>query len=121
MVENAVGVGSHPHYAAGNSDDRGMIGHRANDDRPGANFHIVADPDAPEDLGACSDDDVVADGGVALALLVARSAEGYALINENVVADLGGFAYHHAHAVIDEETPPDLRARMNFDAGEKAG
>ena len=40
-----------------------------------------------------------------------RAAERDALIDRHVVADLGGLADHHAHAVIDEEAPADLRAR----------
>ena len=33
-----------------------------------------------------------------------------ALIDGHVVADLGGLADDHAHAVIDEEAPADFRA-----------
>ena len=38
----------------------------------------------------------------------------------HVVADLGGLADHHAHAVVDEEAAADRRAGMDLDAGEEA-
>src|SRR5579862_8749468 len=121
MVEDAVGGGPHAHDSSRNSDDRGMIGHGANDHRAGTDFYVVADLNAPENLGACSDHDVVADRGVTLALLVAGSAERDAQVNENVVANLSGLADYHAHAVVDEETAADPGSRMDFDAGQKAG
>ena len=49
-----------------------------------------------------------------------RAAEGDALVERYVIADLGGFADHHAHAMVDEKAPADLSAGMNLDAGEKA-
>ena len=36
------------------------------------------------------------------------------------VADLRRLADHYAHAVVNEKAIADLRARMNFDAGEPA-
>ena len=51
----------------------------------------------------------------------AGAAQGYALIQQHVFADLCRFTNHHAHAVIDEESPADGRARMNFDAGDGPG
>jgi hypothetical protein len=38
----------------------------------------------------------------------------------HVVADLGGLADHHAHAVIDEHSPPYARAGMDLDARQNA-
>ena len=48
------------------------------------------------------------------------SAERDPVVDHHVVADLGGFADHHAHAVVDEEPAPDGRAGMDLDAGEEA-
>ena len=42
------------------------------------------------------------------------------MIQGDVVADFSGFAYDHSHAVVDEKTPADGGAGMNFDAGQKA-
>jgi len=38
-----------------------------------------------------------------------------------VVADLGGLAHHHAHAVVDEHPAADLRPGMDLDARQPAG
>ena len=43
------------------------------------------------------------------------------MIERAVVTDLGRLADYHAHAVVDEETPPDGRPRMDLDPGEEAG
>jgi hypothetical protein len=57
---------------------------------------------------------------MALAFFLAGAAQGNALVNEHVVADLGRLADHHAHAVVNEETPPDASARVDFDSCEPA-
>jgi len=56
---------------------------------------------------------------VALAAVSARAAEGDALVDGHVVADLRRLADNHRHAVIDEEAPADLRAGMDLDAGQE--
>ena len=48
------------------------------------------------------------------------ATERHALIDGAVIADLGGFANHHAHAVIDDEPAANARAGVNFNAGEEA-
>ena len=53
-----------------------------------------------------------------LASLFAGAAQRDALVEGHVVADLGGFADDHAHAVIDEEAPADLGAGMDLDSGD---
>jgi hypothetical protein len=80
---------------------------------------MIADPNAAEHLGSGSDHDVVADCRVPLTLLIARPAERYALVDQNVVTDFRGFANHYAHAVIDEKPAADRRARMDFNSGKK--
>ena len=42
------------------------------------------------------------------------------MIDRAVVADLRGFADHHAHAVVDEDAPADADRRVNFNAGAEA-
>ena len=49
----------------------------------------------------------------------AGAAERDALIDEHVVANLGGLADDDAHAVVDEQAPPDFCAGMNLDSGEQ--
>jgi hypothetical protein len=57
---------------------------------------------------------------VALALVPGGAAQGNALIEGDVVADLGGFADDDAHAVVDEEAPADPGPRVDLDAGHPA-
>ena len=45
--------------------------------------------------------------GWRLPVLFAGAAQRHALIQQHIVADFGGFADHHAHAVIDEEAAAD--------------
>src|SRR5262249_58982002 len=66
--------------------------------------------------GPGPDDYVVAQGRVALLAFQARPAEGHALQQGDVRADLGGLADDDTHAVIDEETRAELRGRMDLDA-----
>jgi len=53
-------------------------------------------------------------------LFQAGAAQRDALVERDVVADLGGLADHHAHAVVDEDALADDRARVDLDAGEPA-
>src|SRR4051812_35760134 len=74
-----------------------------------------------QDFSAATDNDTVTDGGMALgSALRAGAAESDALVDGHVVADDCRFADHDAHAVIDEQTFADLRAGMDFDAGQPA-
>ena len=80
---------------------------------------MIADADIAEDLRARSDHHAIADGGMPLAGVFSRAAERDALVHQDVVADLAGFADHHAHSVIDEAAAADGRAGMDFDAGHR--
>ena len=59
--------------------------------------------------------------GWRLILAERAAAERHAVVDHDVVADLGGLADDHAHAVVDEEPPADGRAGMDLDAGEEPG
>src|SRR3546814_16971396 len=95
--------------------------------RVGADARAAPDLEGAEDLRAGADDDVVFERRVALHVTMAvavnagrGAAEGDALVEGNVVADLRGLAEHHAHAVVAEEAAPEGGARMNLDAGQQA-
>src|SRR3546814_4269872 len=47
------------------------------------------------------------------------AAERDALIDRDIIADLGGLADHDAETMIDVEVPVDLRARMDVDRGQE--
>src|SRR5579885_1608117 len=57
---------------------------------------------------------------MALLFFEARAAQGYALVDEDIISDLGRFTHHDSHPVIDEQPAADLCARMNLYAGQKA-
>src|SRR5690606_36935992 len=74
------------------------------------------------DLRARADDHVVLERRVAFAALAVGgigAAEGDALVDGHVVADLGGLT-DHGEAVVDEEVAADLRAGMDVDRGQPA-
>ena len=80
---------------------------------------MIADSNAAQDLGAGSDHDVIAEGGMALPSLLPGSTERHALKQRHVIADLGGFPDHDAHTMVDEKPLPDLGGGMNLDAGQE--
>ena len=54
---------------------------------------------------------------VAFGIVVeADGAESHALVKRHMVGDHAGLSDHDARAMIDEETRPDSRSRMNVDA-----
>ena len=57
---------------------------------------------------------------MSFAVREAGAAERHALVDRAVVPDLDGLADDDAHAVVDEESAPDGRTRMDLDAGQKA-
>ena len=85
----------------------------------GADARPVTDPEWSQDLCTRTDDDAVADRRMPLRASRQRStAERYALIERDIVTHLGGFADHHAHAVVDEYPLSDACPRVNFNAGQ---
>src|SRR6202011_2587636 len=106
MLQGAL-FGAHPHYAAGDADHGGIVGHRVHHHGAGAHFHVIADSDIAEHLRARAHHYAIADGGMAFAPLVARAAQGHTLVEQYIVANLCCLADHHAGTVIDEETAPD--------------
>ena len=95
-------------------------GTSADDDRVGADLGAVTHVNRPQDLGAGADDHAPPERGVALALVPGSAAERDAMVERAVVADFGGFADDHAHAVIDEHAAADRGPRVDLDAGQEA-
>ena len=92
-----------------------MVGNRTDDHRACADLDVIADRDVSKYLRAGADDHVIAQRRVALTFLFSRAAERHALVDEYVVADLGGLADHHSRSVIDEEAAADGGAGVDFD------
>ena len=107
------------HHAPGDAHHGRVRRHFGHHHRSRADLTVIADGDRPEDLGAGADHDVLAQCRVPFFFLHAGAAESHALIQRAVSADFGGFADHHAHAVIDEQPRSDVRSGMDLDACEE--
>ena len=105
------------HDACGYADRGGVGRDLGEDDRACRDAGVIADLERSEHLGARADHHVVAEGGMALALILARTAEGDVLVDQAVVADHSGLADDDAHAVVDHQPLADGRAGMDLDAG----
>ena len=92
-------------------DDHGVRTNRA----------IGADLHRPQHLRAGTNGHAVTNRGVTLHLLQGTAAQGYAVVEHHVVANLGGLTNHDTHAVIDEEAAANRGARVNLHAGQKTG
>ena len=57
---------------------------------------------------------------MAFAGILAGTAQGDSVVDGAVIADLGGLAKHDAHAVVDEQLVADLGPGVNLDAGQMA-
>jgi hypothetical protein len=77
---------------------------------------VIADRDVAQDLRAGADDDIISNGRVPFASLLAGSPQCHALIKQHVIADFGSFTNDDAHSVIDETSPSDGRTGMDLDA-----
>ena len=60
---------------------------------------------------------VIAQGGVALALVLTGTAQGHPLINGAIVPNFRGLANHHPSTVVDEKAVADGSRRVNLDTG----
>ena len=116
--DNALTVAQND--VARDTDDGGVVRYAAEDDGAGADAAIVSDGDVAQDLCAGADHDAVAQGGMALAFLLAGAPQGNALIEGDVVTHNGGFPNDGARAVVDEEAASKFGSGMDFDPGEQA-
>ena len=106
--------------AGGDAHRRRIVRHILHHHRIGADPRIVADRDRTQDLGARPHHHARFQRGMALALVPRSAAQRDAVIERAIVADFGGLAHHHAHAVIDEHAAADGGAGVDFDAGQPA-
>jgi len=104
---------------AGNTNDSRVGGNGMNDNRSCANLAMFTDRNVAQHLGSRANDNVIPDGGVALALSLASAAECHALVEQHIIGDLGCLSNHDAHAVIDEKAASNPRPRVDLDAGER--
>ena len=102
-------------------DHGGVRRHVVDDHAVGADLRTMTDVDWAEQLGSRSDRHVVLNAGMTFAGGEAGAAERDALVQGDVVANLGCLANHHAHAVVDEEAVANPGGGMNFDPGQRTG
>jgi hypothetical protein len=100
-----------------NAHGYGVIRHRIEHHRVGANLRVISDRDRAEDLRARTDDHMVSERRMALALFFSGPAERDSLVKDALLAHLGRLADYDAHTVIDKEPRAYLRRGMDLDAG----
>src|SRR5579884_691820 len=106
--------------AAGHTHHRGIRWHVAQHNGVGADLRAGAHGEAAQHLGARANRHTVFNGRMALARLFASAAQGHALQDRDVVANLGRFADDHTGTVVDEQAGADLGSRVNLDLGQEA-
>ena len=116
LVGKAGGLPRDTDDLGGDAHGGGVRRDLAEDHGVGGDAAVVPHPEGPQDLGPGGDEDVVADGGVALALVLAGAAQGDAVVDEAVVPHLGGLADDDAHTVVDDQALADGGAGMDLDA-----
>src|SRR6516165_4787367 len=101
------------------ADHGGIRRHRGNHHGIGADTGIIPHLDGTQNFRAGADNDIIADGGMALAMLAARAAESHLMVDIDIIAYLRRLTDDHAHAMVDDEAPAEFRAGVNFYTGEK--
>src|SRR5579862_9152931 len=114
MLQSAESSGVALHHPCWNSHHGGSVRNRMNHHRAGPYFHVIAQTDVSQYRSPGPDHDAVAQRGMAFPALVAGAAQGHALVQEHVIANLGRLADHHAQTMIDEQTLADLRPRVDL-------
>ena len=104
----------------GDAHGGGVVGHLAEDHGVGGDTGIIPHFKGTQYLGSAADEHVVADGWVALALVLARAAQGHAVVDQAVIPHLGGLADDDAHAVVDDQAASDLGPGVDLDARPEA-
>src|ERR1035437_5853286 len=102
----------------GHSDDSGTIWDIPEHYGAGPHSGVISHSNVAQNLSARTDDHSIANRGMSLELFLAGTAERSALIQRDVIADDRSFSDDDTHAMINEQTTPNLRSRMNLDPGQ---
>ena len=105
------------HHPCGHAHGGGVGGDLAEYHRVGGDAGVVPHLEGAQHLGPGGHHHVVAQGGVALALVLAGAAQGDPVVDQAVVADLRRLADDNAHAVVDDEPAADPGAGVDLNAG----
>ena len=108
------------HHTGRYAHGGGVGGNLAQNHRVGGDAGIVPHLEGTQHLGAGGDHHIIPQGGVALALILAGTAQGNPVVDEAVVPHLGGLADDDAHTVVDDEAAADLGPGVDLDARPEA-
>src|SRR5207237_5450682 len=89
-------------------------------DRTRPDLGMIADQNGSEHLGAGAEHYPPSQRRVAFTGIPRGAAESHTMIERAVVADLGGFADHHPHSMVDEYAASDGRPGMDLDSRQPA-
>src|SRR5580704_1197958 len=106
------------HHASGYADHGRIAGYRPDDHRTCPDLDVVSNMNVAEDFRSGPDHHLIPDGRMPFAALIPRAAERDALIQQNIVPDLGRFTDHHTHAMVDEKSLADLGGRVNLNSSQ---
>ena len=113
MVERRIGNIAATDDTVRHTDGSAVSGYGGQDDGTRPNASAIANVNVAEHFGASSDNHTVSHRRVPLARF-------FTLINQDIVTHDRGLTNHDAHAVVDDETTPQLRAGMNLDTRQTA-
>ena len=108
-------------HASRHADDGGVGRHVFEHNAPRANLRVRSHGEGTEHFRARAHHNVVFEGGVAFARVLARSAERHALIEHAPVAHFRRFAYHDAAAVVNHYAFAEFCRGVYLDARLSAG
>ena len=111
----------HFHDSCRNSHSRAVIGDRTEHDRIRCDLDIVTDSKRTEYLCSRADQNIVPESRVTLALVLASTAERYALIQQAVVSHDRSLADDNAHSVVDEQPLSDSRSGVYLNSRAVSG
>ena len=108
-------AGMAAHYLPGHANHNRVGRDGLDHDCIGSNSAVNSDDDIPQDLRPGSNNHMIFQSGVALALVQAGAAQGDTMIESDVPANLSRLADHDTHAMVDKELRPDRGSRVDLD------
>src|SRR5271156_1493288 len=125
-VVNLFRVGNHNPFAvaednmAWHADYGRILGHASQHDRTRTDPAVPSNRNVAENFRSSTDYDLILNGRMSLATLLASATERDALIQSHIVAHDRSLANNHSQAMINEQPPANFGSRMYFYAGQEA-
>src|SRR5512136_1570282 len=79
----------------------------------GPDSTVITNRNCTKHFGPCSNNHPIPYGGMPFAFFQAGSTEGYAMVDCDIRADLGGFSNNNTHAMVNEKAGTDYCAGMD--------